>query len=84
MLNDAAVLKAACDDAYDETSEYQLPIRVISEQTETSDDETLSLKTSASDMNSSILQNPADPDATYCKKAGTEYKNIYMRFFINL
>jgi len=55
VLDDAAVLKAACDDAYDETSEYQLLIRVISEQTETSDDGTLSLKTTASDMNSSIL-----------------------------
>jgi len=74
VLDDAAVLKAACNEVYEEASEYQLLIRVISEQTEAGHDGTLILKNAASDMNSSILQNPADPDATYRKKAGTEYR----------
>ena len=74
VLKDAALLITACDSRYDETSEYQLLIRVLNEQTDKDDNGTLSLKSNHSDMNSEILQNPADPDATYRKKAGQEHR----------
>lgn len=74
VLNDAALLVVACGSRYDEASEYQLLIRVLNEQAEESEDGKLSLKASGSGMDSAILQNPADPDATYRKKAGEEYR----------
>ena len=73
VLKDAALLVAACGSRYDETSEYQLLIRVLNEQTDEGVDGERSLKTEGSSMNSEILQNPADPDATYRKKAGEEH-----------
>lgn len=72
VLKDAALIKTACDGIYDHTSEYQLLIRVIKEQTIVGNDGELVLKDKSSGMNSTILQNPADPDATYIKKAGKE------------
>ena len=74
ILKDAALLMTVCGSRYDETSEYQLLIRVLNEQTVKDDNGTFSLKSSDSDMNSEILQNPADPDATYRKKAGKEHR----------
>lgn len=74
VLLDAALLKEICGNRYDETSEYQLFVRVIREQTEQTKDGELVLKKASSDMNSRILQNPADPDATFCKKAGVEHR----------
>ena len=74
ILKDAAQLMTVCGSRYDETSEYQLLIRVLKEQTVKDDIETFRLKSSDSDMNSEILQNPADPDATYRKKAGKEHR----------
>lgn len=74
ILKDAASLITICGSRYDETSEYQLLIRVLNEQTIKDNNGTFSLKSSGSDMDSEILQNPADPDATYRKKAGKEYR----------
>ncbi|WP_334137106.1 transposase [Muricomes intestini] len=74
VLADATILKNACNDEYDQTSEYQLLIRVMSEQTTIDHNGSLVLKKASSDMNASILQNPADSDATYRKKAGKEYQ----------
>lgn len=74
ILKDAALLMTVCGSRYDETGEYQLLIRVLEEQTIKDDNGTFSLKSSDSDMNSEILQNPADPDATYRKKAGKEHR----------
>lgn len=73
VLRDAAVLVKACGSNYDEESEYQLLLRVIKEQTIGDGEGNLTLKEKGdSSMQSGILQNPADPDATYCKKAGKE------------
>lgn len=72
VLKDASLIKAACDGDYDDSSEYQLLIRVIGEQTTVNRNGELILKDKSSGMNSTILQNPADPDATYRKKAGEE------------
>lgn len=74
VLKEAALLVAACGSRYDDTSEYQLLIRVLNEQTDQDEEGNRSLKTSGSTMDSGILQNPADPDATYRKKAGEEHR----------
>ena len=72
VLKDASVLITACGSCYDESSEYQLLIRVMEEQTDKDSDGKLTLKSKQSGMNSEILQNPADPDATFRSKAGKE------------
>ena len=74
VLKDAALIISACGSRYDEQSAYQLLIRAIKEQTKTSDDGTLVLKEKGAGIDSTALQNPADPDATYRTKAGKEYR----------
>lgn len=74
VLKDAALIISACGSRYDEYSEYQLLIRAIREQTTSDADGNLTLKGAHDGMDSSVLQNPADPDATYRKKAGKEYR----------
>lgn len=73
ILKDAAVLKELCGSRYDESSCYQLLLRVLKEQAIENEDGTLRLRTKEDGgMNASILQNPADPDATYREKAGKQ------------
>lgn len=74
VLKDAALILSACGSRYDEYSEYQLLIRAIKEQTKTGADGNLVLKGAHDGMDSNVLQNPADPDATYLKKAGKEHR----------
>lgn len=71
VINDAAKLLPLIEDKYLQTSEYQLLLRVFKEQTEDDDKGTRKLR-EGKDLNSQILQNPSDPDATYRKKAGKE------------
>ena len=74
VLCDASLLIKKCEDNYNETSEYQLLIRVIGEQTIENDNGSLILKNkNDKTMDSTILQNPADPDATYRYKAGKRH-----------
>lgn len=74
ILQDAQSIISACGSNYDDYSEYQLLIRVINEQTTKDTNGKLILKQKSSGMNSSILQNPADPDATFRSKAGKEHR----------
>ena len=75
VLKDAALLAHKCKGEYDESSEYQLLIRVIKEQTTTTENGNLQLKSKDDEtLNSSILQNPSDPDATFRFKAGKEHR----------
>jgi hypothetical protein len=71
VINDAVKLLPLIEDKYLQTSEYQLLLRVFREQTEDDDKGTRKLR-EGKDLNSQILQNPSDPDATYRKKAGKE------------
>ena len=73
VLKDDAQIITACGSRYDESSEYQLLIRVIEEQTDKEPDGNLTLKSKKSDMNAELLQNPADLDATFRSKAGKDY-----------
>lgn len=72
ILADAKTLKELCGTDYDESSNYQLLLRVIKEQT-IEENGALRLRTKEDGgMDSRILQNPADPEATYREKAGKQ------------
>lgn len=73
ILADADKLLAVCEGACDESSEYQLLVRVLNEQTIVDETGIRRLKTKNDGrMDSQILQNPSDPDATYREKAGKQ------------
>lgn len=74
VLKDARTLLGLCGDTMDQSSDYLLLIRVLREQTTVDEEGNYHLKTSGTGMNGSILQNPADPDATYRDKAGKQYR----------
>lgn len=73
VLTDAGALKELCGNDYDESSNYQLLLRVLKEQAVQEEDGGYRLRTKEDGgMDASILQNPADPDATYREKAGKQ------------
>jgi hypothetical protein len=74
VIDDAVKLLPICVDDYSETEEYQLLERAINEQTRKDDDGHDIPKGKGDGMDSSTLQNPADPDATYRMKAGREHR----------
>lgn len=75
VLKDAVTLKELCGSRYDESSSYQLLLRVLKEQTIQNEDGTLRLRTKEDGgMDAAILQNPADPDATYREKVNNPRK----------
>lgn len=75
ILRDAKTLKELCGSEYDESSHYQLLLRALKEQAVEQKDGSYRLRTKEDGgMDSSILQNPADPDATYREKAGKEHR----------
>lgn len=73
IIQDAVSLLPKCKEAYENTSDYQLLERAISEQTK-DDNGTRIPKTKEDGMPSNILQNPSDPDATYRFKAGKSHR----------
>lgn len=75
MLRDAAVLKDLCATDYAESVCYGLLLRVLKEQAVQNEDGSYRLRTKEDGgMDSSILQNLADPDATYREKAGKQHR----------
>ena len=75
VLKDAAALKELCGADYDDSSSYQLLLRVLKEQAIQKEYGTYRLRTKEDGgMDASILQNPADPDATYREKAGKQHR----------
>lgn len=75
VLGDARILIKDCETDYEKSSEYLLLLRVINEQTIIDDDGMLRLRSKDDpEMNSSILQNPSDPEATFRSKGGKEYR----------
>lgn len=75
VLKEAAALKELCGADYDDSSSYQLLLRVLKEQTIQREDGTYRLRSKEDGgMDASILQNPADPDATYREKAGKQHR----------
>ncbi len=74
VIDDASRLLPKCTADYAETEDYQLLERAISEQTKKDDDDHNIPKGKGDGMDSSSLQNPADPDATYRMKAGKAHR----------
>ena len=73
ILADADKLLVECEGACDESSAYQLLVRVLKEQTVVEESGARRLKTKEDGaMGSQILQNPSDPDATYREKEGKQ------------
>lgn len=76
ILADADKLLVECEGACDESSAYQLLVRVLKEQTVVEESGARRLKTKEDGaMGSQILQNPSDPDATYREKAGKQNRD---------
>lgn len=75
VLKDAKTLKDYCEPRYAESVNYQLLVRALREQTVEKEDGEYRVRTKEDGgMNSGILQNPADPDATYREKAGEQHR----------
>lgn len=74
LLNDADALMELCQGGYDDVTEYQLFSRCMSEQTIVDDDKRRLRTKKDGGMDSGIMQNPSDPDATYRSKAGKDHR----------
>ncbi len=74
ILKDADTLLERCGSAYDEVTEYQLLVRCLCEQTVVEEAKRRLKTKEDGDMDSRILQNPADPEATFREKAGKKHR----------
>ena len=74
VIDDAVKLLPKCRDEYADTEDFQLLERAIREQTRKDDNGGSIPKGKGDGMDSSTLQNPADPDATYRLKAGKSHR----------
>ena len=74
LLADSDFLLEICKTDYEEITEYQLFARCISEQTVVENEKRRLRTKEDGTMNSSALQNPSDPDATYRNKSGKLYR----------
>lgn len=75
ILADAAALIISCRDSHGGSDEYKLLLRALDEQTIKNGDGSLAFKEKSDPaMDSAILQNPADPDATYRCKSGKQHR----------
>ena len=74
IIDDAVTLLPKCAEEYADSEDYQLLERAILEQTKKDDDGHNIPKGKGDGMDSSSLQNPSDPDATYRIKAGKEHR----------
>lgn len=71
VMHDAEKLIELCNGSYDDSSEYQLLIRLLKEQTTFEDDGKRRLREKEEKEDASkALMNPSDPDATFRKKIG--------------
>ena len=74
LLTDSGCLLHLCGTDFEDVTEYQLFIRCLSDQTVVENEKRRMRTKEDGTMNSSALQNPSDPDATYRNKAGKQYR----------
>ena len=74
VIDDASQLLPKCKEEYADSEDYQLLERAILEQTKKDDDGRNIPKGKGDGMDSSSLQNPSDPDATFRSKAGKDHR----------
>ena len=74
ILTDADKILALCESDYTDSTEYDLFVRCLSEQTIV-ENETRRLRTKEDGgMKSTMMKNPSDPEATFRSKAGKEHR----------
>lgn len=74
VMCDADKLLASCSLGYDGSTEYQLLLRCLSEQTIIEGGVRRLRNKEDGGLSSSMLQSPTDPDATYREKAGKKHR----------
>ena len=74
LLTDSDCLLHLCGTDFEDVTEYQLFTRCLSDQTVVENEKRRMRTKEDGTMNSSALQNPSDPDATYRNKAGKQYR----------
>ena len=74
LLSDADKLLALCESDYNDSTEYDLFVRCLSEQTIIENEKRRLRTKEDGSMKSSIMQNPSDPEATFRSKAGREHR----------
>lgn len=74
LLTDNDCLLYLCKTDFEDVTEYQLFIRCLSDQTVVENEKRRMRTKQDGMMNSSALQNPSDPDATYRNKTGKQYR----------
>lgn len=74
VIREATIVRDILDtESWRDSSEFQLLLRVLDEQTQIDEKGNIRPKDKA-DISSSSLQNPSDPDATFRRKAGKSNK----------
>lgn len=74
VMHEAEELLELCGGEFDDTSEYQLLIRLLKEQTIHEDDGARRLREKREKEDpSKVLLNPSDPEATFRRKAGAKH-----------
>lgn len=74
LLADSGSLLDICKTDFEEATEYQLFVRCLSDQTVVENQKRRLRTKEDGTMNSSALQNPSDPDATYRNKSGKSHR----------
>ena len=74
LLTDADKLLALCEPDYNDSTEYDLFARCLSEQTIVENEKRRLRTKEDGGMKSSMMQNPSDPEATFRSKAGKEHR----------
>ena len=80
LLSDADKLLALCEADYNTSTEYELFIRCLSEQTIVENKKRRLRTKEDGGMTSAMMQNPSDPEATYRTKAGKEHRGYVANF----
>ena len=74
LLRDADKLLLVCGNDFEDVTEYQLLVRCLAEQTVVEDHARRLRTREDGGMDSSIMQSPCDPDATFREKAGKQHR----------
>lgn len=80
LLDDADALFSLCGEGYADWEEYILFDRCMAEQTVADGGSRRLATCEDGTMNSSMLQNPSDPEATFRSKAGGEHRGYVANF----
>lgn len=74
LLSDADKLLAICESGYNDSTEYDLFARCLSEQTIVENNIRRLRTKEDGGMSSKMMQNPSDPEVAYRSKSGKEHR----------